>query len=405
MKKEFKPYPKYGDSGVDWLGPIPQEWTLRRISSAFRQTKRTGHPTEELLSVYRDHGVVPKDSRDDNFNKASEDLSTYQLVEVGDLVLNKMKTWQGSIAISQHRGIVSPAYFVAVPTAGLHSRFTHHLLRTPLYISQYQRASKGIRSNQWDLPYDSFKELPVMVPPDREATAIAAFLDAEAAKIDQAIKELEESVELANEEVTAMVLSGSSTHRQIRLSAATVEVSRPIPASGVKTYTKIGLYNRGRGLFHKDPSDADDMGDSDFFLIEEGDCIISGQFAWEGAVALADKEDDGCVVSHRYPVIRGREGVAHTEYIFALLCTAHGNFLLRENSRGAAGRNRPLNLASLLKEKVQVADKHTQERVVQAVHRRRKLLKEISQAKASLEEYRTSLIYEAVTGKIDFRAA
>ena len=69
---------------------------------------------EQLLSVYRDYGVVPKSSRDDNFNKPSDDLSTYQLVEHGDLAINKMKAWQGSVAISQCRGIVSPAYFVYV---------------------------------------------------------------------------------------------------------------------------------------------------------------------------------------------------------------------------------------------------------------------------------------------------
>jgi type I restriction enzyme S subunit len=82
----------------------------------FRREKRTNFVEEPLLSVYRDHGVIPKDSRDDNFNKASEDLSAYQLVEASDLVINKMKAWQGSVGISNHRGIVSPAYFVASPT-------------------------------------------------------------------------------------------------------------------------------------------------------------------------------------------------------------------------------------------------------------------------------------------------
>ena len=147
----------------------------------------------------------------------------------------------------------------------------------------------------------------------------------------------------------------------------------------------------------------DDMGESDFFWIEEGDLIISGQFAWEGSVAMANQEDTGCVVSHRYPVIRGKSGVALTEYLFGLLCTKHGDFLLNENSRGAAGRNRPLNISSLMKEKIPVPSMEIQEAVARIVHARRGLFNEIAKAIDLLQERRTALISAAVTGKIDVR--
>lgn len=147
----------------------------------------------------------------------------------------------------------------------------------------------------------------------------------------------------------------------------------------------------------------DDMGESDFFWIEEGDLIISGQFAWEGAVALADQEDTGCVVSHRYPVIRGKAGVTLTEYLFGLLCTKHGDFLMNENSRGAAGRNRPLNISSLMKEKIPVPSIEIQKAVAQVVHARKGLFNEIAKAIALLQERRTALISTAVTGQIDVR--
>jgi type I restriction enzyme S subunit len=147
----------------------------------------------------------------------------------------------------------------------------------------------------------------------------------------------------------------------------------------------------------------DDMGESDFFWIEEGDLIISGQFAWEGAVAMAGKAETGCVVSHRYPVIRGIPGVALTEYLFGLLCTNHGDFLLNENSRGAAGRNRPLNIRSLLKERIPVPSMQIQETVARAIHSRAVLFHEISNAIDLLQERRTALISAAVTGQIDVR--
>jgi type I restriction enzyme S subunit len=97
--------------------------------------------------------------------------------------------------------------------------------------------------------------------------------------------------------------------------------------------------------------------------------------------------------------------LALTEYLFAILCSKHGNFLLHENSRGAAGRNRPLNLRALLKESVPVADMATQERVASAVRARRLLLYEITRQIDLLNERRAALIAAAVTGKIDVRDA
>jgi hypothetical protein len=80
--------------------------------------------------VYRDHGVVPKHERADNFNRTPENLGSYQLVNPGDVVFNKMKAWSGSVAVSDHRGIVSPDYLVCRVSPGLYDpRYLHFLLR------------------------------------------------------------------------------------------------------------------------------------------------------------------------------------------------------------------------------------------------------------------------------------
>jgi type I restriction enzyme S subunit len=173
---------------IDWLGEIPAHWRLAPSWSLYRRVKRTGHENEELLSVYRDHGVIPKSSRDDNHNVESEDLSGYQLVKPGDLVMNKMKAWQGSIALSEHEGIVSPAYFVFQPLHTGHHKYFHYLLRSPEYIGAYNRISKGVRVGQWDLDPVYFRTLPIPVPPLDEQKAIADFLDRELAQIEQILE-------------------------------------------------------------------------------------------------------------------------------------------------------------------------------------------------------------------------
>lgn len=132
-------------------------WSTAPLWTLYRRVARRGHEDEPLLSVYREYGVVPRGYTDDNWNRIPEDLSSYQLVDVGDLVLNKMKAWQGSLGVSAMRGLVSPAYFVYRPVGhNFELRFIHHLLRSRPFIDSYGRMSAGVRVGQWDLdPWDS----------------------------------------------------------------------------------------------------------------------------------------------------------------------------------------------------------------------------------------------------------
>lgn len=164
----FPAYPGYKDSGVDWLGLIPEGWSVKPLWALFRRHKLTGFSDEQLLSVYRDYGVIPKASRDDNFNKPSDDLGAYQLVQVGDLAINKMKAWQGSVGISSYKGIVSPAYHVYAPSHSEAPQYLHHLFRCNEYIAGYLANSKGIRVNQWDLEPQQHSRMSVLLPPLQE---------------------------------------------------------------------------------------------------------------------------------------------------------------------------------------------------------------------------------------------
>ena len=170
-----------------------QEVPLRTI---YQRVEVRGRPDLPLLSVYRDHGVVPRDERDDNNNRPSEDLSTYKHVRPGDLVVNKMKTWQGSLAVSGHEGIVSPAYFVGRRIADVDNRFMHHLLRSSPLIAEYGARSKGIRPSQWDLPWDEFASIKVALPTTTDQRTIADYLDTETTRIDALIEKKKRMIEL-----------------------------------------------------------------------------------------------------------------------------------------------------------------------------------------------------------------
>ena len=159
-------------------------WRTVPIRALYQRKELRNRPDLPLLSVYRDLGVVPRDGRVDNHNRPGEDLAVYKVVTPGDLVLNKMKTWQGSIGVSDHVGIVSPAYFVGVPISDVDQRFAHHLFRSAPLIALYAARSKGIRPSQWDLPWEEFASIRVSVPDKKTQEAIADFLDVETARID-----------------------------------------------------------------------------------------------------------------------------------------------------------------------------------------------------------------------------
>jgi len=194
------------DSGVEWLGEVPEEWSIEPLWAHFKRRKETGFPNEALLSVYRDHGVVLKASRDDNHNVESQDLGGYQLVRRDSLVINKMKAWQGSVSISDLQGIVSPAYFVYSSSSAAFDRmFVHYLLRSAPYIISYSLISKGVRTGQWDLQPEYLRQTQLLIPPIEEQKNIGKFIDQETSQIDQLISKKEQLIEKLLERRQALI--------------------------------------------------------------------------------------------------------------------------------------------------------------------------------------------------------
>jgi len=164
-------------SGFSWRGDVPSHWTESRLKAHFKVRKRQGYEDRTVLSVYREFGVIEKSSRNDNINKTPEDLSKYQLVQPGNLVINKMKAWQGSLGISKFDGITSPDYVVMVNISEHDHEYMHHLLRARPMPMVYHLISNGIRIDQWRMEPEKFLSLPVFLPPLHEQRQIAASVN------------------------------------------------------------------------------------------------------------------------------------------------------------------------------------------------------------------------------------
>lgn len=206
------------DTGVPWLGEIPQHWAVRPLWSMFRRIKDVGHPDETMLSVFREFGVVEKDSRANN-NATADNRDIYQLVHPGWLVTNRMKAWQGSVGISTTRGIVSGHYLCFAPKHGESHAFLNLLLRSQPYVNGYFALSRGVRPGQAEIDNDLYRLLPIALPPLDEQQRIVAYVDDQTGKIDALIQKSTQFVLLAKERRAALITAAVSGKIDVRKAA------------------------------------------------------------------------------------------------------------------------------------------------------------------------------------------
>ena len=202
------PYPKMKNSGIEWLGVVPKHWEVLPNRALFAEVKERGHPEEQMLSVtiikgvIRQQALLADSSKKDSSN---QDKSAYKLVRSGDITYNKMRAWQGAVGVSDYQGIVSPAYVVERPRKGASSHYLHHLLRTPAFAKEAERWSYGITSDMWSLRPEHFKMIYGCLPPLPEQTAIVRFLDYFDRRIRRYIRAKQKLIALLEEEKQAII--------------------------------------------------------------------------------------------------------------------------------------------------------------------------------------------------------
>lgn len=215
MFHDLKPYPGYAASGT-WEELTPAHWRPVAMRALAHEVSVTGVPDEPMLSVSIKRGVTPQSvvlAQSGKRDGSNVDRSSYKLVEPGDLAYNKMRAWQGAAGLSRYRGIVSPAYVVLRPIAeSVDPMYLHHLLRLPAYAAEAARWSYGISSDQWSLRPEHFRQIPVALPPLDEQEAIVRYLAHAHQRINKAIATKRRLIALLDEamqvEVRRMVLHG-----------------------------------------------------------------------------------------------------------------------------------------------------------------------------------------------------
>ena len=193
-KIKVERYAEYRDSGVEWLGVVPTHWELTRLGTRFEERKtKVSDKDFPPLSVTK-NGTVPQLA---NAAK-SNDGDNRKLVKEGDFVINSRSDRKGSSGIAYQDGSVSLIYIVMRPE-GIHPIFCNYLLKSYNFIEEFYRMGHGIVADLWTTRYYEMKSIMVSIPPLKEQTAIANFLDRKTALIDQAIGIKVKQIELLQE--------------------------------------------------------------------------------------------------------------------------------------------------------------------------------------------------------------
>jgi type I restriction enzyme S subunit len=423
------------DSGVPWLGKVPQEWRLRKLRQLLSRRTERNRSDLPLLSVVRERGVIlrNKTSGEENYNYIPDDLSNYKVVRVGQFATNKMKAWQGSYGVSQHDGIVSPAYFV-FDLAGVDGRFFHTAIRSRAYVPSFAQASDGVRIGQWDLAESRMREIIFAIPPPPEQAAIVRFLDRADRRMRRYIRAKQQLINLLEEQKQAIIHRAVTRglDPKVRLKPSGVEWLGDVPAQwDVVSFTRIATERsdyRGAtptktesGVFLVTAKNVRkgwvDYNASKEFVAERDyatimrrglpkiEDILLTMEAPLGHAALVDREH----IALAQRIVRFRFDRHRVEPRFVLQSVLSPYFQNQLLCRGTGSTALGIKASKLPQIKLLVPPPPAQRAVLEYIDEQCKPIDaSIGQARSEinlLREYGTRLVADVVTGKLDVREA
>lgn len=196
------------DSGVEWLGEIPKDWDLKAIKYLFQLRNERNYKEMkdvQLLSLFTSLGVMKQGEVEARGNKVRT-VEDYKEVYPNDIVVNIILAWMGAIGMSEHRGVISPAYDIYKPiNNNIVSKYYHYLFRTPRFSGECYKKGRGIMDMRWRTYSDEFKSIIVTSPKVEEKNNIVKCLDEKINSIDNLIKSTQKQIEKLKEAKQSLI--------------------------------------------------------------------------------------------------------------------------------------------------------------------------------------------------------
>ena len=429
-------YPGYKDSGVDWLGTVPEHWDSKRLKFLFDLVKREIREEDRIVTCFRDGAVTLRDNRrTDGFTNAVKEIG-YQGIRVGDLVIHAMDAFAGAIGVSDSDGKSTPVYSICTPVSpSVSSNYYARLLRNMAVAGFVSSLAKGIRERSTDFRWADAGEIFLPVPSETEQRKIVSFLDHETARIDALIEEQQRLIELLKEKRQAVISHAvtKGLDPTVPMKDSGVEWLGEVPAHWVVSRVKnvASFITSGpRGWSDYIDESGEDIflqsGDMDNRLnvlfdkakriitpegaegvrtrLQDGDVVVCITGANTGRVAVLGKVGQAAYVNQHLGLVRPYVLACNSRYLgYALSSSACQTYFNIEQY----GLKEGLSLTDLAEAPLMVPPLTEQVKLVEVIENQLGnldgLTADSEMTVELLQERRSALISAAVTGKIDVR--
>ena len=395
-------------------GNYPAHWQLLRIKNIFSEIEdRSTDGTEELLSVSHYTGVTLKrDSleNEDDFITNAESLEGYKRVAKGDLVINIMLAWNGSLGISPFDGITSPAYCVYRVKENNNPEYFGYLFSTNLIKAEFRKKSTGIIDSRLRLYSDKFFSIFSVVPPVEEQNQIVEYIKKQSEKIGRFIAKKQRFIELLKEQRQSVI------NEKLKINAAKIKVKYCVtkvgtgvtPTGGATVYKNSGVMFLRSQNVHNEGLKLDDVA----YITEEihsemkgsqvqfGDVLINVTGASIGRCFVFDRNEEANVNQH-VCILRPKQDVILSEFLMLQMQSERIQTLInmiegasREGLTNNEVKNYFLFVPSIDDQKNIISEIKIETATID---------KTITKAEREIElikEYKEAMIAEAVMGKI-----
>jgi len=451
----LKPYLDYKDSGSRWLGPVPAHWEVLPLGRLMAQRVEKNDPikTHDILSLSMHTGVIPYSEKKTGGNKAKDDLSAYTLAYPGDIVLNSMNVVVGSVGLSKYFGAVSPVYYVLYPrhTNGAieffdavfqDSTFQGSLFGLGNGIMVIQSRSTGkLNTIRMRIPMSALRRVLLPHPSHDEQSDIVRFLDYTNGRLDRAIRAKRKVIALLHEQKQAII------HRAVTRG---IDYTVPLKPSGIPWLGEIPKHWEVRRLKHcvtpieqgwSPQCDAQPAGDNEwgvlkvgcvnkdsfraaqnkklpeslapelYLEIQDGDILMSRANTREllGLAALAEKPRPKLLLCDKLFRFRARQECFNPKFLILALRAQPSRMQIESSTNGASSSMQ--NIGQSVVKNLWLSMPSVSEQgkiVVQLTADTQPLATAITRLEREIEllrEYRTRLVADVVTGKLDVRPA
>lgn len=417
----MKSYSNYKDSGVKWLGQIPQHWEVRKIKYVFTERTEKGFPEEPVLCSTQKYGVIPQSMYENRVVVVNKGLDGLKLVRKGDFVIS-LRSFQGGIEYAHYQGIISAAYTILEKNDNVSADYLKYLLKSHRFIQLLQTCVTGIREGQ-NINYGLLRKSSLPVPPLSEQLSIVSYLDVKVSAMDRLVLLTQQKVEhlkaLKQAIIQEAVTTGIPNKNHI-LKQTNIKWIKQIPQHWEEKRAKNMFVRMARPVREEDEvitcfrdgevtlrKNRRTEGFTESFKeigyqgIRKGDLVIHQMDAFAGSIGVSDSDGKGTPV---YICLQPKIECNNIYYAHLLRIMAYSGYI-KSLYRGIRERSSDFRYETFARLSLPLPPLSEQEEIVAYLDEKTSKIdllidKELQQIE-HIKDLKQTLIADVVTGKVD----